>query len=192
MQAMAYQAAVREAVKRVREAASDDERTEALKALEAIEQENIDNAPDTVEALTEAAPQLVAKIRESVKNEDSGVDELRARLNEAEGALANIADVSNISKVLRECDVTDDSERRHFVSQCRILGLHEADDIREYITGEREYNKRQQESNMAALRESLKLDEVEVEGVYGRVPTPQPDTVLTHLRESGLPLKEAS
>lgn len=190
MESLAYQTAVRETAKRVREADSDEAREEALKELAALESETIDPTTDlTVESLREAAPGLVKDIEDAAKAEDGEtIESLRERNNKLEGALSKFTDAIDITSALREAGITDSVELRHYSYKVKELGLREADEIKSYVESEKAY----EEQKTKQLREALapQYEDSDIEGAGGRVPAfaLPTDGGVEALRESGLPL----
>ncbi len=198
MKAMAYQNAVREAAKRVREASSDDERNEALTVLNALEAETIDNVPDSIEQLREAAPALVEQIRESITAEVKEADgdlkkeneQLRGQLREAQTTLGSISETIGITDALRTAGVEDAVELRHYAGMAQQRKLREAEDIKQMVETERAFEESRQAQLLEKMRESFGTDDTEVEGVFARVPMtslPSDDGVQA-LREAGIPI----
>jgi hypothetical protein len=205
MQIGEFRTQMAEALKKLSEADSDEQRTEANAAIKLLEAEAVKidappSAPDSIEALTEAAPALVTQLREAAKAEaatesdalKTQLADAQARLGEADKFITGITDVQGIAAALREAGVKDDTdvgraEMRHFVQNAKILGLKEKADIVEMVETERAYRKSQEDAQIERLRESYDLPEVE--GVFGRTPEPAPDGGEAFLRESGIPTK---
>jgi hypothetical protein len=185
-----------EANKALREADTDEARADALQAIETLtaDAEKIDDTPQPAAGtavLTEAA---IAAVKEAAKAEAAGeTAELQKKLREANTTLAQFTDVMSIDAVLREAEVTDDDERRHFIAVARQRGLREAADIKDMVETERGYQAKQEERMLASLRESLgDIDFPEVEGAVtaGRSAAPAADGGVALLREAGIPTKE--
>lgn len=190
-----------EATKHLREADTDEKRTAALAEFDVLTEAKLDapaTTPGSIEALEEAAPGLVQRIREAATQavaKDKGDveaqrDAAQTALKEAQATLSQFTDVMSIDGTLREAGVVDDKERRYFISQARSRNLHEADDIKDLVETEREYHKSQEDKLLAAMRESFDMPEVEGNG--GRLPEAQADGGAAALREAGIPTKEAA
>jgi len=190
MKALEYQAKMREAAKRVREADSDEDRLEALREMETLETETIDGTADlTIETLREAAPQLVDQISQQAKAEDGKtIEELREENAGLKSSLNRFTDAVNLTTALREAGVEDPVELRHYHQQARILGLTDASEIKGMV----ETDRAMEERRLAKMKESIGDlgGDIEIEGVVARIPAgalPQ-DGGVDVLRESGLPL----
>jgi hypothetical protein len=205
MQLGTFRTQMSEALAKLSEATSDEQRTAAMEAVTALQAEagKIDAppaAPDSIEALTESAPALVAKLRETAKAEaDATAETLREQLKEAQAKnaeadqfISRITEVQSIGATLREAGVTDDKDLRHFAQQAKVLGLKEAADIKEMVETERAYQKSKEDATLAKIREAMELmDLPEVEGVLSRTPEGggAGDGGAEFMRESGIPLK---
>lgn len=195
MQAAAFQQSYRDAAKRVREAASDEEREEAIKALEALETESLDRVPDSIEQLREAAPKLVDELIAQTKAEASqDVGKLTDENTRLRETVSGITDVIAINDALHAAGVEDPIQLRHFAAEAQKRGLREADPIKQMVEDERAYQKQQSDALLASMRESVSLDDLDlgVVGAIGRVPVPAgvADGGVEQMREVGIPLKE--
>ncbi len=192
-----------EALSKFREATSDEDHTAANAEIERLQTEaaKIDappQAPDSIEALTESAPALVASLRESAKSE--AADELTrlreeaaqtaAKLKEAEKFIGGITEVRDLADAIREAGVTDPGEIKAYCQQARTLGLREAADIKDMVETDRAAQKAREDALMARLREAT-ADLPLVEGIFERTPegSGPSDGGAALLREAGLPVK---
>jgi hypothetical protein len=195
MKLMAYQNAVREAVKRVREADSDETREAAMAELTKLESESIDSVPDTIEALTEAAPKLVTQLQEAAAADAATtVAEMTKQLKEAQATISQFTDAIGITKALHEADVSDPVELRYFAGKARQEGLSDAADIKAMVETERAYNEAREAAAIAKIQESLGDIDFGIEGAGGRIPVSvslPDDGGVKALREAGIPTLDA-
>lgn len=200
MQSLAYQNAVREASKRVREASTDEERTAAIADLTKLETETIDNVPDSITALQEAAPKLVQQMRETVaaeiKESDGDLkaenEALRAQNKEATTTIERFTEAIGVTEALREAGVEKPVELRYYAGKAKEQGLTDAADIKEMVETDRAFQEQQQASMLEKMKESIgdiDLGDL-VEGVTGRLPASQmpTDGGVEALAEVGIPL----
>lgn len=192
-----YRSKMAEALKKVREASTDDERTAAFAEIATLEAEaakiDMPKAPDTLEALTEAAPGLVAQLREEAKNAASAENQ---KLQET---LTAVTDVITISGALREAGVTTDVDLQHYVSMARSRGLSTADEVKTMVETERAFFKAQVDDKVEAAAKEMReafgdLALPDVEGVLARQPTAEDaaatrENMRSALREAGVPVK---
>ena len=196
-----------EALKQLREADSDEARSKAEAEITRLEGEAVKidappQAPDSIEALTEAAPALVERLRETVTSEkESEIEQLReanaaltSKLKDAESFVSGVTTVRQIADRLREAGVTDPIELRHFAAKAQERSLASAEDIRDMVETERAFEKLQTERMTEAARKALGVDDLdfEVEGVGGRRPEVPADGGASFLREAGIPVATAS
>ena len=195
-----------EALKKLREADTDEARTEATNAIATLETEaaKIDapaatQAPDSIEALTESAPALLEQIRESVKKDvgtevaelQAQLTETRGKLSEADAFIGGLTGVREIAGHLREAGVEDADELKYYVGLARDRKLTSKEDITDMVETDRKFAKKRETALMSSIREALgDVDLPEVEGILGRKPDAPSDGGVALLREAGIPVKE--
>ena len=198
-----------EAMKQLREASTDEQRAAATADVERLQEEaaKIDRplqVPDSIEALTEAAPGLAAKLREAVKSENKDEverlreenAELQRRNADAASRFEEIGTIRKISEAVRSAlpkDASDDEHRR-FVGMAQTQKLTEAADIREMVETDLRVAKAREDATLSKVREALgELDLPEIEGLFSRTPESgeehTDDGGLSFLRESGVPVR---
>lgn len=209
MQITEFRTKMAEALTKLREASTDEDRQAAEQAIETLQQEagKIEAAappPDSIEALTEAAPQLVKDLRESAAREAAqDATELRKqyddqgkKLAEAEKLISGITNVTRLAEAVRSAGVEDEVEVRHYIGQAQQRGLAEPEDIKAMVEADRAFTQRQTDVMVAKVREAIGEEFPEVDGIFTRAPEGGEEaataTVETQLRESGIPLKETA
>lgn len=196
MELMAYQSAVREATKRVREATSDEARNEAIGELTKLEEASIDTTPDSVEALAAAAPELVTKLREAATVESGKtIEDLQKQLRDAQGTISSFSEAVGISQAIREAGVSDPIEVQYYAGMAQSRGLNETVQIKAMVEVDKKYKEAERAATIAAVKESLGdiLEDSEVEGAGARIPTSAlpTDGGIEAMREAGIPLMTA-
>jgi hypothetical protein len=175
----------------VREADSPEKTAAAVAELDELATTEVETpaatVPGTLEALAESQPALVAALRESAKAEvATELVDTQTQLREAQKLNGETATVLETLSVLKECEVTNLEDVQWYVGEVQLRGLRESDQIKAFVRGQLDRDKRVREGVMEALTGAG------VEGVPGSRPgsSAANDGGLAKLREAGIPTRE--